>query len=236
MGRGLIAYVPARGGSKRVVRKNIRELDGVPVLARVLRVLKQLDFVTKACVSTDDLEIAEIAAKEGALTLELRAGNLSDDHTSVVDLLKQDVPRYLTACGLDRDTADVLIVLPTAALLKSETLKEAYQRFKSSGTPILVSLKELEFSPARALECDAAGLYHPLFPERLMQRSQDLQPAAIDAGQFYFLRYGAISTHHGHWFTVPGGIAGMVLAPHEAIDVDSEEDWLSLERVFRAVS
>ena len=236
MSRKLLAYIPARGGSKRVVKKNIRELDGVPVLARVIRSVRKLDGVSKVCVSTDDPEIAKIADSEGALTLALRAENLSDDHTSVVDLFKLDVPRYLAACGFDPVTTDVLLVLPTAAMLTIKTLQSAYQKFSTSSAPLLVSLKALEFSPARSLERDAAGLYHPLVPNRLMQRSQDLPAAAIDAGQFYFLRYAVMSSHAGHWFSVPGGVAGVELAEHEAIDVDTEADWLTLERVFRAVS
>ena len=232
----VLAYIPARGGSKRVARKNIRELGGVAVLARVLRTLRQLDFVQAACVSTDDAEIAAIATKEGAVTLDLRASKLSDDHTTLVTLISEDLPRFISSCGLTQDSAQILVVLPTAALLRAETLRQAYQAFLNSNTPLLASLRELEFSPARALERDANGLYHPLAPNRLLQRSQDLPPAAIDAGQFYFLRYAAIKSHQGHWFTVPGGIAGMVLAPEEAIDIDTEEDWLNLERVFRAVS
>ena len=236
MSQKLLAYIPARGGSKRVVRKNIRELEGVPVLARVLRTLRQLDFIHTACVSTDDSEIAAIAEKEGALTLALRAANLSDDQTAVVDLLKNDVPRFISACGLSEVSAQVLVILPTAALLRAETLREAYQQFLGSSSALFASLSELDFSPARSLERDANGLYHPFAPTRLMQRSQDLPPAVIDAGQFYFMHYAAMQSHQGHWFTLPGGIAGMVLAPQEAIDVDTEEDWLNLERVFRAVS
>lgn len=205
------------------------------MLQRVISTLQQLSFVNNICVSSDDQEILSLAIQTNAITLEPREAKLSDDHTSIVELFKFDLGRFIKASNQIESELIVLIVLPTAALINVETLNSAYQQFLKSGVDIMTSLKQLEFSPARALEKTVDGLFKPFAPDRLMQRTQDQPIAAIDAGQFYFLNYSEMRNHQGHWFNVAKGIAGYLLQEHEAIDVDTEEDWLNLERVFRAL-
>src|SRR6188768_2007494 len=97
----MLAYIPARGGSKRLPGKNIRPLDGIPVIARVIAALKGCSFISAVCVSTDEPRVANVAHDAGAEVLEPRAAKLADDHASFMDLLRDDLPRFFKHFGVN---------------------------------------------------------------------------------------------------------------------------------------
>jgi CMP-N-acetylneuraminic acid synthetase len=227
----MIAYVPARAGSKRIPGKNIRPLGGVPVLARVIRTLRALSFVEHIFVSTDDAEIAALSEAEQAKTLGLRDARLADDHTTLVELLKEDFPRFEKT--LREPVQELLIMLPTAALVEAAVLENAYAAFRKGSTPLLLSSVPYNTSPFRALVREG-DRWRPLFPERLSVRTQDQPHTCADSGLFYFMNPQVLRRHEGHWFSVPGGVQCFEVSPDIAFDVDTEKDWEALERSFKA--
>lgn len=227
----LIAYIPARAGSKRIALKNIKPLAGQPVLARVVKAVRGFKGARAVCVSTDDARIARIAEKAGATVLALRARALSGDRVLFDRLLKQDVPRYLRHFHLKEDETVVLFILATAALVTPSLLRRAYGKFRAEKADILVATRRFGTSPFRAL-VQSGGRWKPLFPKKLPRRSQDLPDAQADAGLFYFLRYKRVASMKAHWFT-NGRLACFPVSDAVAVDVDTPEDWNELERKFR---
>ncbi len=242
----MIAYIPARGGSRRIPRKNVRLLGGKPALAHVVSTLEALTFLDATFVSTDDEGIASVAREAGARVLELRDPALADDHTPFNTLLRHDLPRHLEAAGARPEEAEILVVLPTACLVQEATYRSAREAFHGSASPVLFASVGYPASPFRALvREDPARVgggdppvhrqgeaWRPLFPDMLNRRSQDLPPAQVDAGLFYMLRWKEVRAHEGHWFTVPGGVDCFPVPASIAVDVDEPEDWLALERRF----
>lgn len=226
--RSIIAYIPARGGSKRLPGKNVKRLQGRPVIAHVIRELKKLDFLAGVCVSTDSPRIARVASKAGAAVLELRKASLADDRTDFLTLFVEDVPRYLKAFGIPESRSKVLFVLPTAALVSAAIYRKAQKAFIHSRADILVASQECECSPFRALSNSGRG-WRPLFPDKLALGSQHLPPARRDAGLFYFLRYKKMRAVKKHWFNAKR--LNLFLVPEAiAVDVNTRQDWEELRR------
>ncbi len=218
----MFAYIPARGGSKRIPRKNIRPLNGKPVIARVIENLRPLSFLSAIYVSTDDPEIAAVAQASGATYLGPRAPELSNDKAGFMDLIRDDLPVFMKATGGDEE---VLFVLPTAALVPSDIYRQAHDVWKKSRPEILMSCESC--FPWWAMTQKPDGFWAPIFPEKVTTNSQDLPPSLIDAGLFYYFRQPVMkkfatvkSADRVMPFLVPDGYIG---------DVDNPEDWDQLE-------
>lgn len=228
----VVAYIPARGGSKRVPRKNVRPIGGRPALAHVVKALRPLEFLCGVCVSTDDPEIAVIASERGATVLALRQPTLADDRADMADLLRADVPRYLEHLKIAPDEGHVLFVMPTAVLLPGDLFRRAYERYRDTRANILVATVTYPITPFWALQQTPNGSWQPLFKERLSQRSQDLPKTCVDASLFYLLNYTVMRAHSGHWLGVEQGVVPFDVPEELAVDVDTEEDWAELERKY----
>lgn len=229
----VIAYIPARGGSKRVPQKNIRLLGGKPVLTHVLDALRSLEFLEGIGVSTDDEEIARVAQHHGATVLALRDRRLANDRASFVDLLKFDVPRYLAHFGVPENEARVLFGVATAALVTPEVYRQAYQAFVRRRAAILIPTVSTPISPFWALVEKKKNVWKPLFPRCLEMRSQELPRTQVEAGLFYFLNYDPMARRKGHWFTVNKGLACFPVPRWMAVDVDTMDDWAELEKRYQ---
>lgn len=227
----MIAYIPARGGSKRIPLKNIKPLNGVPVLGHVIRAVKKLEFIQNVCVSTDSPEIAAIAGEYGAVTLEARAPQLSDDRSTLKDLLDKDADRFLKHFSIAAADAGILMPIATAALVPSDVYAAAYKEFSVGGYDFLMATTDYPISPFWAVTEGTDKKWRPLFPEKITARSQDLPPTQVDAGLFYMLNYLKMKDAPKAWlfsekmkcFKVPSSIA---------VDVDKQDDWDELERKF----
>lgn len=228
----VLAYVPARAGSRRIPLKNIRMLGGRPVLSRVVDSLRGFRPARAVCVSTEDARIAHIARAAGAAVLKPRLKSLSGDRVLFNELLQKDVPRHLKHFGIRDDEAVVLFVLATAALVTPSLLRRAYAEFRARNADILVATRRFSTSPYRAL-VGRAGRWKPLFPKALPRRSQDLPDAQADAGLFYFIRYSRMKGRRAHWFTSDRLVCFRV-SDAVAVDVDEPGDWMELERKFEA--
>jgi pseudaminic acid cytidylyltransferase len=218
----VFAYIPARGGSKRIPRKNIRLLNGKPVLTRVIENLRALDFLEKIYVSTDDAEIAEVARAAGATYLGPRAPRLSDDKAGFMDLIRDDLPVFMEDANGGQE---VLFVLPTAALVPSGIYRQAYKVWQESQPEILMSCESC--FPWWAMTQKPDGFWSPIFPDKVTTNSQDLPPSLIDAGLFYFFRQPVMK----NFATVKSADRVMpFLVPDAYIgDIDNPEDWDRLE-------
>jgi len=231
----LIAYIPARAGSKRVPRKNVRLLDGKPVVCHVIEAIQRSGLAKAVAVSTDDRDIKRIAESAGAVVLGLRDPELSDDRTTLMELLKKDTPRYLKALGMKDSRATVLFSLATAALVDAGTYQKAHREFVKKKASILVATTKFSHNPYRALIEASGGRWRPLFPKYLLKRSQDLPRTQVDAGLFYFLNFSKAVRHAGHWFDMGKGLCCYPVPDPAAVDVDTEEDWLKLEEKYKAL-
>jgi len=221
-----VCIIPARGGSKRIPRKNIKEFCDKPIIAYPIEAARQSGLFDKIIVSTDDSEIAEVAASFGAEVPFVRPKELSDDFTGTTPVVAHAI-RELEKSGLDVDI--VCCVYATSAFLTPKLLQD--------GLDALTEDKEYSFSVAefeapifRSFKLLENGGVEMFFPEHFSARSQDLPDAYHDAAQFYFGRKDAFLNN------LP------IFAPHSAAvkvdrrmvqDIDTLEDWDIAERIYR---
>ena len=223
----MFAYIPARGGSKRILGKNIKNLGGSPILTRVIKELKTLNFLSEVYVSTDDENIRDIAEQSGAVSLDPRAPSLSNDQAGFIDLMHHDLDRFANDNGGERE---VLFVLATAALVPADIYTEAHNVYRKKEPDILMSCESFNSPPWWALTPDPDGNWKPAFPEWILTNSQDLPPTVTDAGLFYFLNIDRMKHFDSHK-TVDRLEAFTV--PHQySVDVDTVDDWEILEKKF----
>jgi CMP-N-acetylneuraminic acid synthetase len=220
----MFAYIPARGGSKRVPGKNVKLLGGKPVLARVIGNLRALDFLSAIYVSTDDRETAKVAEEAGAQCLGFREPALANDISGFMDLIRDDIPRYMAARGDD----EVLFALSTAALVPPSVFREAWQVWRRKSPDILMSCERA--FPWWDMVEKPDGFWAPLYPDKVTVNSQDLPRALVDAGLFYFFRQPRIAEFE----TVKSAdrVLPFVVSDRYLGDIDTPEDWDLLEYRF----
>lgn len=216
-----VAVIPARGGSKRVPRKNVRVLDGRPLVAWAIGACLDAGVFDRVVVSTDDDEVAQVARDAGAEVPFRRDDSLSDDHTPLVPVVADAV----LALSLDPDDL-VCCVYPTAAVLDPSDLAASMLLLsEQSSRPYVVAVTSYPHPVQRALARDQAGALSMVDPEQALTRTQDLEPRWHDAGQFVWGRASA-------WLTGTAVLThalGYVVPPWRAIDLDTEDDWVRAE-------
>lgn len=222
---GAIALIPARGGSRRIPRKNVRPFLGVPAIQRVIGTIQGSGIVDRVLVSTDDEEIARLAAEAGAEVPGFRPAALADDHATTIDVVHHAIEAWLD----DRGPTDRLwVVYPTAVLLRAATLLSANDAFGRSAADFLVPVLRFPHPVERRLRVGRDGILVPDEPDALQTRTQDLEPAFHDAGQFYLGRFLA-------WQRLAPLASGRSMAyevPHDdAVDIDEPEHWARAERL-----
>lgn len=223
----MFAYIPARIGSKRIPRKNIRQLCDKPVINHVIDNLSKVTGLKGIAVSTDSEEIADIvSAYANVETLSLRASALADDNSTFMDLVKADLPRFCDHFA----SSKVLFVLPTAALISSDYFQQAVDLLhKHSG--LVMSVKAIDNRALLALQQSENGLI-PLFPENYKLPTKSLPKLFDDAGGFY--GFDTLSIGDLEMFIELSPITPVVLPDEIAIDVDEELDWQKLEQNYLA--
>jgi N-acylneuraminate cytidylyltransferase len=222
-----LAVIPARGGSKRIPRKNIVPFCGAPLMAHALRAAMASSLFDTIHVSTDDDEIAAVAAAHGLAPAFPRPASLADDHATLADVL-----RFAAARFADGGThfASVTVLMPTAPLVLAEDLVAAHALFDAAGgeQPVL-AVTRFPVPVEWAFRRDAAGRLTPVEPGKDQLRSQDLAEAWYDAGAFAI--HPAVSL-------APGAVAqpwlGHPLPRERAVDIDTPEDLAFAALLFRA--
>ncbi|GFO68508.1 pseudaminic acid cytidylyltransferase [Geomonas limicola] len=221
-----LAIVTARGGSKRIPRKNIRSFLGRPIIAYSIAAALESGCFSRVMVSTDDAEIAQVARELGAEVPFLRSAATSDDFATTAEVLLEVLAEYARR-GEEFDCACCLY--PTAPFVTAERLREAHRLLLTSGADAAVPVVRFSFPIERALEIRDGRLAfrHPEFRN---SRSQDLTPAFHDSGQFYFFRVPPFLASRSLFGEQT---VALELPETEVQDIDTEEDWQLAELKYR---
>lgn len=225
-----VALLPARGGSKRIPRKNVRPFLGEPALARVIRTILNAAVVDRVLVSTDDDEVADIGRASGADVPGRRPPELSDDHATTIAVVRHAIEEWLGALP---DETVLWVVYPTALLIGPEDLQAAARRFDASGAPFLVPVLRYPHPIERRVRIHSDGTIRPDEPARIDARTQDLAPAYHDAGQYYI---GRIRAWRSSSPLIDPHTVGLEIPPDAAVDVDEPDQWERAERLARLMA
>jgi len=223
-----VAIIPARGGSKRIPKKNIKLFHGKPLIVYSIETALASKLFDKVVVSTNHEEIAKIAKQYGAEVPFLRPKELSDDFTSsgaVVDHMVE----YLQQQNIPLDY--VCTIYATAPMLQIKYLKEGFEKLKNSDAKRCFSVTSMPFPIQRTFKINDDGRCEMFTPEHFMARSQDLKEAYQDAGQFYWENLNIKSDE------IPFGKDSIpiILPRHLVQDIDTLEDWERAELMYEAL-
>ncbi|NOR55561.1 MAG: pseudaminic acid cytidylyltransferase [Sulfurovum sp.] len=223
-----IAIIPARGGSKRIPRKNIKDFYGKPLIAYSIEVALETQLFDKIIVTTDDEEIAKIARVYGADVPFIRPKELSDDFTGTGDVIDHAL-KWLEANGEVFEYA--CTIYATAPLLQSKYLIEGYDKLKNSTAINAFSATSMPFPIQRTFKVKDDGRCEMFTPEYYMTRSQDLDEAYQDAGQFYWTKVDQTSDE-----IMFGKDSIPIMLPRYLVqDIDTLEDWQRAEIMYKVI-
>ena len=225
-----LCIIPARGGRKRIPRKNIREFCGKPMLAWSIEAAQTSGCFDQIIVSTDDTEIAEVARYWGAAVPFMRPVELAGDFAGTMPVVAHAVQWYEDE---SQEMDAVCCLYATAPFVKSADIKRGLDLLPQTDPDRFVFTATGYASPIqRALRLDpASGKIHMWNPENFRRRSQDLEPAYHDAGQFYWGRAQAWI----HAINLFEGSKPLLLPRWRVQDIDTQEDWVNAELMFRAL-
>ena len=218
-----LCVIPARGGSKRIPRKNVKDFLGKPLIAYSIEAALNSGVFERVIVSTDDAEIADVAVKFGAQVPFMRDAALSNDYATSSDAVA-DAARRLGGYS------HVCCLYATAPLITGEILREAYGKFEEAECEFLFSSTEFSFPIQRAIRLGDDGAVNMFYPQFALTRSQDLERAYHDAGAFYFGRREAwlekkpIFAPHSRAFLLPRNLV---------CDIDTPEDFEFAQKLYR---
>jgi len=213
-----IAIIPARGGSKRIPRKNIRNFLGKPIIAYSIEVALQSGLFDEVMVSTDDKEIAEVAIKYGANVPFYRSAENSNDLATTMAVISEVVSEYKNRFNKIFDL--VCCIYPTAPLMQSKHLINGFDLLNSKKFDSVFPIVDFGYPIWRGIEITEEGKSSMVWPEFQNMRSQDLKKVYHDAGQWYWLNMKVLTDTI---FTQNTG--SVVVTQEEAQDIDTEDDW-----------
>lgn len=224
-----IAVIPARGGSKRIPRKNIGSFAGKPMIAYAVEAALESGLFSRIIVTTDDDEIAQTAENYGAEVPFSRPIELADDHTPTVPV----IAHAIDACeALGWDVSAVCCIYACVPFIQSEDLRDALALLEKTNARYAFPVTEFPSAILRALKRDDSGVIHPFFPEYELVRTQDVETAFHDAGQFYWgwrdswFKYPRIHSH---------GV-GLRIPNWRVVDIDTVDDWARAELFHKAIN
>lgn len=224
-----LAIIPARGGSKRIPRKNIRPFGGRPMIAWSIAAAQQSGCFDRIVVSTDDAEIALVARAYGAQVPFFRPPELSDDHTGTIPVIAHAIgwhnARGQTVC-------QACCIYATAPFVQAQDLQRGLQVLEVSGADYAFSVTSYAFPIQRAIRVTPEQRVSMFQPEQFNTRSQDLEEAWHDAGQFY---WGQASAWLAGKPLFSESAAPVPLPRHRVQDIDTPEDWQRAEWLFKAL-
>jgi len=229
MPKDAIAIIPARGGSKRIPKKNIKDFFGKPLIAYSIEVALNSNLFEKVVVTTDDEEIAKIAKEYGAEVPFLRPKELSDDFSGTADVIEHAI-KELEKRGEHYNY--VCTLYATAPLLQKEYLIEGYEKLQKSDAKYAFSATTMPFPIQRTFKLNADGRCEMFTPQHYMTRSQDLEEAYQDAGEFYWDKREKKSDE----ILFSKDSIPVVLPRHLVQDIDTLEDWNRAEILYKVIN
>lgn len=224
-----VAVIPARGGSKRIPKKNIKAFHGKPMIAYSIEAAIESGCFDKVIVSTDDTEIAAVAKEYGAQVPFLRPSHISDDYATTMDVMEHAI-RW---CESEWGSIDAVCCLyATAPFVQPEDLRRGYHLLEEPKVQFAFSATSFPFPIQRAIKLDSQGSVSMFSPENEQVRSQDLEEAYHDAGQFYWGKASAFLNK----LSIFSSHSKAVLLPRKRVqDIDTQEDWELAESLFSAL-
>ncbi|HZN27629.1 MAG TPA: pseudaminic acid cytidylyltransferase [Burkholderiales bacterium] len=222
-----VAVIPARGGSKRIPRKNIREFAGKPMIAHAIECALGSGLFGRVVVSTDDAEIAAVARAHGAETPFVRPAQLADDHAGTTDVIAH-ATQWLLDSGVELSA--VCCIYATAPFTRGHDLERALAMLESGRWHYVFAATTYAFPIFRSLQRDTGGGVRMFFPQHFATRSQDLPEALHDAGQFYWGRPQAWLNRETIFDTHS---AVLMIERWRVQDIDTPEDWERAQVLWR---
>jgi len=224
-----IAIIPARGGSKRIIKKNIKNFLGKPIIAYSIEAALSSGVFDEVMVSTDDAEIAEISKKYGAQVPFLRSLEASSDTATTAQVLIEVIDEYKK---LGQEFEYFACIYPCAPFLKSQRLKDAMELLVEKDVDSVLPVVKFSYPPQRCL-VERDGKIKMLYPENCNVRSQDLEPYYHDVGQFYCVKTSSLIREEKLFCenTLP-----IILQESEVQDIDTLEDWKIAEMKYKILN
>lgn len=217
--RNSIAIIPARGGSKRIPNKNIKNFLGEPIISYTIKAALESNLFDTVMVSTDDQKIKEIALKYGAEVPFLRSKQNADDHATTIDVICEVIKDYK---DIGKKFKYTCCIYPTAPFTTPEILIHFNKILVKNNFDCVFPIIEYSYPIQRALKLNLDQTIEMVNPEHLATRSQDLESRYHDAGQFYWFITNKLISERKLWTK---NTAGIVINPMEAQDIDNIDDW-----------
>jgi len=221
-----IAIIPARGGSKRIPRKNIKDFLGKPIIAYSIQVALESKIFDEVMVSTDDVEIAGIAKQFGAAVPFLRTNKNADDFASTIDVVAEVIDNYER---LGKKFEFGCCIYPTAPFVMVERIQKGYELLVNKKYDTVFPITRFSYPIWRALQV-VDNKTNMIWPENMTKRSQDLPPAFHDAGQWYWFKISKIFSNKKLWTE---NTFGLEISETEVQDIDNDSDWQIAEMKFK---
>ncbi len=222
-----IAIIPARGGSKRIPKKNIKKFWGKPIIAYSIETALQSNIFDEVMVSTDDKEIAEIAIKYGAKVPFFRSQKTSDDFATLSDVVLEVIQAYKNR--KQNEFNNICCILPTAPFIQIDDLKKSYNKLINSDFDSVFPVVKFDFPIQRAMQFSGEKI-QMIWPENLNKRSQDLEETYHDAGLFYWIKTDAFLKEKKLW---THNTSAIIIDTQKAQDIDTLDDWKIAEMKYK---
>ena len=225
-----IAIIPARGGSKRIPRKNIKIFCGKPIIAWPIIAAKESNIFDRVIVSTDDEEIATIAKDFGAEVPFMRPKELSDDFTGTIPVIKHSINWFNENIS---EVDNACCIYATAPFVEKRYLLEGYEKLIKNNVLYSFSVTSFPFPIQRAIKINKSNRVEMVYPENFHKRSQDLEETFHDAGQFYWGKSNAWLSDKVLFkkHSIP-----ILIPRYKVQDIDNEEDWIRAEKMFELIN
>ena len=224
-----IAIIPARGGSKRIPRKNIKNFFGKPIIAYSIEAALKSNLFDEVMVSTDDKEIAEIAIKYGAKVPFFRSEETANDYAGLTDVIIEVINKYKTQ-NIKFD--NVCCILATAPFLTKNDIISSYDKLKNSSFDAVFPVVRYAFPMQRAMQFEGDNI-KMIWPENMTKRSQDLKASFHDAGLFYWAKTDTILQKKSLW---TDNTTAIEISEQTAQDIDTPEDWQIAELKYKLIN
>lgn len=224
-----IAIIPARGGSKRIPKKNIKLFCGFPIIKYSIEAALNSKCFEEIIVSTDNQEIARTASSFGASVPFLRSPKTADDYSTIGEVALEVLEEYQKR---GRKFSYFCCLLPTAPFIIPERIIEAYQLLHRTGAKAVLPVVRHSYPIQRALVIKNGSL-EMISPENYLKRSQDLDPTFHDAGLFYWLETESFKNHKSFF---PQGSMPIEINEMEVHDIDTLDDWETAELKYRIIN
>lgn len=224
-----LAVIPARGGSKRIPRKNIKEFCGKPIIAWSIEAALECECFDRVIVSTDDEEIAAVAREWGAEVPFMRPSELADDYVGTAAAVRHAI-EWFVGQGVSFD--HVCCIYATAPFVTAKDIIRGLKVLRTTNGDYAIAITSFSFPIQRAVKINKDGFLKMIQPEHINTRSQDLEELYHDAGQFY---WGFPETWNEKWPLLKLRVSPITIPRYRVQDIDTIEDWIRAEFMFKAL-